>query len=259
MDAAAAQDRQRPHRVVAADRVDHDVQAAQHLGEVGLPVVDDLVGAERADQLVLGRARRADHVRPERLRDLDRDMPDAAGGGVDQHALPGLHARDLGQRLPGGEADERQRRRVDVVEAVRLAREVARRRRDVLGVAARLLGEARHAEHLVARLEQARARAGGLDHARHVVAEDRRVAPHAEAARGTPLPVGRVDAGGMDGDEDLGRAGLRARDRDGLEHVGPAPAACGDRAHRLGASGQAAPPARRRGRRARACGRARAR
>ena len=100
-----------------------------------------------------------------RLGDLDRDVPQAACGGVDEHALAGLHLRDLGQRLPSGEPDERQRRGLHVVESRRFPGEPPRWGRDVLRIAAGLFGEAGHAEDLVAWFEQAGAESHCLDHA----------------------------------------------------------------------------------------------
>ena len=56
-----------------------------------------------------------------RLGDLHGEMADAAGRGMDQRALSLLQAADLDEALPGGEAGQRQRACLHMVEAVRLA------------------------------------------------------------------------------------------------------------------------------------------
>src|SRR5919204_561551 len=78
---------ERPLDGVAADRVEHDVDVADRLGEVDRRVVDHLVGAEPLDELPLAPAGGRDHVRAERFRDLDRDVADAAASAVDQDAV----------------------------------------------------------------------------------------------------------------------------------------------------------------------------
>src|SRR4051812_49070653 len=67
--ATGAQHLERALDGVAADRVEHDVDVTDRLGEVDRRVVDDLVGAEPLDELPLASARGRDHVRAERLRD----------------------------------------------------------------------------------------------------------------------------------------------------------------------------------------------
>jgi len=49
------------------------------VGEVDGGVVDDLVGTQSFDKIPFAAVGCRDHVRTERLRDLDRDMADAPG------------------------------------------------------------------------------------------------------------------------------------------------------------------------------------
>ena len=70
-------------------------------------VVDRLVGAQLREEVVLGGARRADHVSASRLRDLHGEMTDAARGSQHEHALSRLDVRRLDERLPGRQPGER--------------------------------------------------------------------------------------------------------------------------------------------------------
>ena len=49
------------------------------------------------------------HIGTARLRDLHREMPDPARGREDEDAGAGADAGRLDERLPGGEARERER------------------------------------------------------------------------------------------------------------------------------------------------------
>lgn len=118
---------------VAAHRIEDHVGAApagdllDPRDEVVGRVVDHLVGTEgRRGRALLRPARRADHVSPESLADLDGRRAHAAGGGVHQQRLArpepstvlqradaGLvgdeHARGLGRRHPVGPRQGRRR------------------------------------------------------------------------------------------------------------------------------------------------------
>ena len=92
--------------VVAADHVEHDVDAAlagdaRDLGdEILRPVVDRVIGAERAAErgLVVAADGR-DHRRAESLRELDRGEADAARAAVDQHRSRRAARRPRSNRL----------------------------------------------------------------------------------------------------------------------------------------------------------------
>ena len=75
---------------VAAD-VEDDVVAVLAVGEVLARVVDDVVGAEGADQVHLRGAAHAGDLGAERLGDLHGEAAHAARRADDQHVLPGLH------------------------------------------------------------------------------------------------------------------------------------------------------------------------
>ena len=77
--------------------------------EILLVVEDDVIAAigEREIGLCLG-ADGADDVRAQRLRPLAREQADAAGGGVDQHAMVRLDLEGLVQQIPDRQALEHQ-------------------------------------------------------------------------------------------------------------------------------------------------------
>ena len=95
--------RQRP---VAAD-VEDDVVALPAAGEVLAGVVDDVVGAEGADQVHLRRAAHAGDLGAERLGDLHGERADAARRADDQHLLPGLDPSLVAQACSAVQAGDR--------------------------------------------------------------------------------------------------------------------------------------------------------
>jgi hypothetical protein len=107
-------------------------------------------------------------------------------------------------------------------------------RGDVLRVCPGLDREARHAEDLVAWREEVDTEANRRDGPGDVIAEDRRIAPEAQAAGRALLPVSGVDTGGVHAHEHLRRARRGPVDFNLGEEVGRAPCRSGDRAHALG-------------------------
>ena len=71
-------------------------------GEVGDTVVDELIGAQARDEVMLGRTRRGGYVSAASLGDLDRQVPDAAAGPMDQHPLARRHLGGVHEGLPRG-------------------------------------------------------------------------------------------------------------------------------------------------------------
>jgi hypothetical protein len=57
-------------------------------GEVRGMVVDELIGAQARDEVMLGRARRAGYVSAESLGDLDRQVPDTATPSLTPRTVP---------------------------------------------------------------------------------------------------------------------------------------------------------------------------
>src|SRR5205814_6402326 len=88
-------------KAVPAD-VEDQVIAIHTVGEVLLRVVDDMVGADGADEIDLPSAAHAGDLRSEGLRKLNRVGSDASGGPDDQHLLARLDAPGL-QTLDGGQ------------------------------------------------------------------------------------------------------------------------------------------------------------
>ena len=77
------------------------------LREVFAGVVDHGVGAERSHRLQISRAADADHLGPERLRDLDGERPDPAGRAVDQDLVSPFNVSLVAQTLECGERRDR--------------------------------------------------------------------------------------------------------------------------------------------------------
>ena len=75
--------------------------------EVLARVVDDMVGAERSDQLDVAGAAYAGDLGPEGLRDLDGIGADAARGAVDQHLLALLQAARIPEAVERGKCRRR--------------------------------------------------------------------------------------------------------------------------------------------------------
>jgi hypothetical protein len=161
----------------SSDRVEYDVDVAEHVGKVDGRVVDDLVSAEFAQERMLRRSRSADHVRAQRLGDLHGYMSETAGCAVHEYTLAGLQLGRFRQRLPGSQAGQGQSGCLDVVDRSRFEGEVSRRRGDILRVRTGLPRKPRHPEDLVAYLVEGDSQTDSLDDPRHVVAEDRRVVP----------------------------------------------------------------------------------
>lgn len=90
-----------------------------------------------------------------------------------------------------------------MVNAVRLAREVARRHRRILGVGAREGRKPRHREHLLTLTDLVDARTRGNDRAREIPAENRGELMDTDARPRPSRPVDGVDPRGHDAYQDL--------------------------------------------------------
>src|SRR6266511_6104220 len=88
-------------KAVPAD-VEDQVIAIHTVGEVLLRVVDDMVGADGADEIDLPSAAHAGDLRSEGFRKLHRAGSDASGGPDNQHLLARLDVPGL-QTLNGGQ------------------------------------------------------------------------------------------------------------------------------------------------------------
>ena len=244
---------------VAADRVEHDVDVAQAGGEVGLPVVDQLVGAERrAGSRAWPRSRSRSRARraPWRSgRRRARRRPPRRGSARAARAAP-ARPRPAPARRSGRRAAARRRGRGRAPPACGRTGATAPRRTP----RTRSAGPGKRGMPNTSSPGANRLAPGPTASTTpgHVAAEDRRVVPQPEAAGRARLPVRRVDARRVDRDEDLGRPGLGARNLDLLQDLRPAPAGHGNRKHAVNLRG-AGPRPRRRGRPAPSSAPARAR
>ena len=141
------------------DVVHDDVVLPATLGEILARVIDDVIGAKRADQLDIPGTAHARHLGAQRLRDLHGESPDAARGAIDQYLLPGLERGAVAQRLQRREARHVDGSRLLEADTRGFQRQVA-----VLGDR-HVFGEraVAAAEYFVAGLELRDARADGLD------------------------------------------------------------------------------------------------
>lgn len=149
---------------------------------------------------------------------------------MDEDALPGPHFGGVDECLVGGEGRERKCARLDVIDAGRFVDKGAGGSGHVLGVGADAVRVRQHAEDLVARLEEGDPVADGLDHPGDVPAENERKAVEEPGVRPV-LPVGGVDAGRPDGDQNLARARDGFREPDFPEYVRGSVGVLTDRAH----------------------------
>jgi hypothetical protein len=143
---------------------------------------------------------------------LHGEASDAAGGPVNQHPLAGCEAARGEKGLPGGQAREREGRRVYVVDRPRLQRDLGLPDHDEFGIGP-VPGDVGAAEHLVADLQPAGAGSKGLDNARRVPSEHQRkgVVQHLLELPLADLPVHRVYSGGVHAHEHLAVAWMGAR------------------------------------------------
>ncbi len=219
----------------ASGRVQDQVEASPAGGEVLARVIDDVVGADRSDQVQLRRAAHAGDLGAERLRDLHGERADAARGADDEHPLarsePSLVAQPL-ERRAGRDRDG----------GGLLEREVGGLWRDPGRAGARVLGEGagRGAEDLVAGRESGDVRAGGLHAAGEIASRDavlRLAEPvahdtHEIRLAGHEVPDAGVDAGGVDANEHLAGGRHRPVDVVELEDLVCAVPVLDDRLHR---------------------------
>ena len=218
---------------MVADVVEDEVVALGPGGEVDLRVVDDVVGADRADQLDVLRAADPGHLGAERLGDLHGERAHATGSAVDEDLLTGLDLAVVAQELERGRGGHADRGRLLEGEIGRLLEELVLCRPRVLGEGSRA-----PAEDLVARLEPGHIRPDRLDRPRdvgsgHAVlrpAESGREAHDERRARHED-PVTDMDGCRMDANQHLVGRDLRLVDVLRLEDLCGAVAVLNDRLH----------------------------
>ena len=208
-------------QVGAAEGVEDDVVAAEHVGEVLLGVVDDVVGAEPANPFLVVGVGGGGDVGAEVLGHLDDRGPEPAGAGVDEDLLAGLDVGHVDQGLPRGQRHERDG-------AGFFERQRPRLEGHVVGIDGDELGEGpdpqvtRPGVHLVAHREAAHVGTHLGDHSRDVVSQDERplVLQELLELAVTDHGVQRVDAGRPDVDQHVPGAHEGDRYVAQLERVG---------------------------------------
>ena len=196
------------------DVVEDDVVPAAGLGEVVGRVVDDVVGADRPDELEVARAGDGRDLGTERFRDLDRERADPARGAVDEDRGPRPDVGVVAECLEGDEAGHRHG-------GGRLEGEVGGLERE--GVLGRRRCTRRTsrcpAEDLIARLEMGDGGADRFDRPGDIRATNDVLGLAEPVDRAGDVrqpahdrPVGDVDARGPDADQDLVLADRRLLD-----------------------------------------------
>src|SRR5262249_43016407 len=79
--------------------VKNQIESPLALREILSRVVDDLIGADRPDELNVARACDPGDIRPERFRDLHSERSDAARRPIHKNALARLNSSFVAQRL----------------------------------------------------------------------------------------------------------------------------------------------------------------
>src|SRR5438874_4531580 len=210
---------------LAADRVEYDIAARDGFGEILLLIVDDPLGAERANIIVIASAGGRGDGRTDMLGELDRKTGNTAGAALDQDCLAALHARGVFQSPDRGQAGQGHRGGLGMAELCRLLRDERGLDLDLLGVAA-LDPRIHDAEHRIADLQVVDTGAERADNAGEIAAGN---VGEVELARGIVgaaaephLVIGGVDARGVDIDDDLARPRDRIRGIAIAQHLRPA-------------------------------------
>ena len=99
--------RKRFLRHSAADGIEDGVAVGNDLGEVGGGIVDDFVGTDCAEIVVVFRPRRGDDAGADVLCKLNGEARDAAGAALDQDRLAGFQLQCIFDGNQCGEARER--------------------------------------------------------------------------------------------------------------------------------------------------------
>ncbi len=98
----------------AADQVEDEIVVVKLCGKIGPAIVDDGIGAEGADEIdILGAGGGGDNG-AQMLGELHGDGADAAGPGVNEHALAACELADGHQTRVSAQARNRQRARFDI-------------------------------------------------------------------------------------------------------------------------------------------------
>ncbi len=230
--AARLQHGERSLRDVAADRVEDRIAILDDLGEVDGVVVDDLVGADLAQVVVVGCARGGDDARAEMLCQLDGEARNPARASLDQDRLTRFELQGILDRANGRQPRERHGCGIDVRERGGLLGDDRCLDRNLLGIGA-FLADVANREHVVADTDIG-----------HALPRPPKRSPEKSRPRMwgkcascpgfavTDFPVRAVDACGDDIDHDLARLGHGIRHVAEFQNVRPAVAVHGNGFHR---------------------------
>src|SRR5919107_4587838 len=188
--------------------VEYEVVPLILLREVLTGVVDDVIRADRSDQVHVSSAAHARHLRSEGPGDLHREGADASGGAVNQDLLPISNAAMIAKGLEGYDPGHGNGRSLLKGEVRRLGRQCVFGDGGVLGEGP--TERTAPAEDLVAGLKAPHAGADGFYRSRHVRPSDgvlwlaQPVGRASDVRQAThDRPVAQVDPGGPDANQHL--------------------------------------------------------
>jgi hypothetical protein len=207
--------RRSPPQARVAREVENQIVVLSGGRKVVAGVVDDVVGAERTDEVELGGTGDAGDLRAERLGDLYRVAANPARCADHQHSLPRLKTTVVGQCLEGGRARDRHHRGLLEREAHRLLSKFVRPGHGILGER-----PAAHPVHLVPDCELSHPGPDGGYVARQISPghpvprspEAEAGDPHQVGLAGHQVPRAAVEASRVHPNQNLLVADVRASD-----------------------------------------------
>ena len=189
-------------RDVSADGIEDGVAISHDLGKIHRVIVDDLIGTDLAQIIVVRRACGRDHARTQMFCQLYGKARDTARASLDQDRLARLQFQCVFDGADRRQPGKRQRSGIDMRHATGFPGDDGRLDGNLLGISA-LLANVADAEHLIADTEVADTLSNCRNDTGEIpsknVGESRKLARFALAH----LPVGAVDAGGDNINHDL--------------------------------------------------------
>ena len=191
-----------PLRHISADGIEHRVAILHRLGEIHRIVIDDLVGTELTQIIMVRRACGRDHASAQMFRQLDGKARDTARASLDQDRLAVPEFQRVFDGANRRQAGKRQRGSIDMRQAVGFPGDDGCLDRNLLGIGA-LLADIADAEDLIAcaqvRCTVSHCRDDPGEIAPKNVGKTRKLTGFSR----THLPVRAIDAGGDDINHDL--------------------------------------------------------
>src|SRR3984885_8001084 len=191
-----------PH--IATHRVEHNLTIGERCAEIFDIVVNHPVCTKATYVVMVGGARRRDHLGTQVLRELNGKAGDAASAALNQNSFAGLELRCIIHRPQRGETDQPHGGCLGVTEPIWLLGNERGLDGNPFGVGSfdTLISDP---EHRVADSEISHAGTYSADDAREITAQDMRKLDAIAASAQTHLVISSVEACGVGVDEDFPR------------------------------------------------------